>query len=195
MVDAENQVLAGTKLQSLEYWLDRIVKNGGPLGGIGIQGHLGYGTAAPERMLEIFTRLHDKYKVPLSITELDVNTKNETDQAEYLRDILIAAFSHPAVDSVTFWGFWNGRHWLKTCPLFREDWSRKPGLEVYEKLVMGDWWTRKTVRTGPDGHARLRGFLGDYTLSGTTPDGAAVSRPLKLSASGTSAEIRLEQGK
>ena len=122
---------------------------------------------------------------------VDVNTKNETDQAEYLRDILIAAFSHPAVDSVTFWGFWNGRHWLKTSPLFREDWSRKPGLEVYEKLVMGDWWTRETVRTGPDGHARLRGFVGDYTLSATTPDGAAASRTIKLPVTGASAQIRL----
>ena len=160
----ENQVLAGTKLQSLEYWLDRIVENGGPLGGIGIQGHLGYGTSAPERMLEIFTRLHDKYKVPLSITELDINTKDEADQAAYLRDVLIAAFSHPAVDSVTFWGFWDGRHWLKNCPLFREDWSAKPGLDVYRSLVLGDWWTRETVRTDADGHARIHGFKGTYRI-------------------------------
>ena len=184
----ENQVLAGTKLQSLEYWLDRIVEHGGPLGGIGIQGHLGYGTAAPERMLEIFTRLHDKYHVPLSITELDINTKNEEDQAAYLRDVLIAAFSHPAVDSVTFWGFWNGRHWLKTCPLFREDWSAKPGLEVYEKLVLGDWWTRETVRTGPDGHARLRGFLGDYAIS---VPGADLADKIRLTEKGATHTIRL----
>ena len=187
----ENQVLAGTKLQSLEYWLDRIVEHGGPLGGIGIQGHLGYGTAAPERMLEIFSRLHDKYRVPLSITELDVNTKDEEDQAAYLRDVLIAAFSHPAVDSVTFWGFWNGRHWLKTCPLFREDWSAKPGLKVYEKLVQGDWWTRETVRTGPDGHARLRGFQGDYKISVSAPNDAAASQVIKLPANGASAVLRL----
>ena len=89
----ENQVLAGSKLQSLEYWLDRVVAGDGPLGGIGIQGHLGYGTAAPERMLEIFARLGGKYGVPVSVTELDVNTKNEEDQAAYLRDVLIAAFS------------------------------------------------------------------------------------------------------
>ena len=187
----ENQVLAGTKLQSLEYWLDRIVEHGGPLGGIGIQGHLGYGTAAPERMLEIFTRLHAKYGVPISITELDVNVRDEADQADYLRDVLIAAFSHPAVDSVTFWGFWDGRHWLDNSPLFRKDWSAKPGLAVYRRLVLGDWWTRETMRTGADGHARLRGYQGEYALSVLGPDGASTTGTASLPASGASMVLRL----
>lgn len=166
----ENQVLAGTKLRSLEVYLDKLVANGAPLGGIGIQGHLGVGTAAPERILEIFTRLA-RYKVPLSITELDVISEDPEQQAMYLRDVLTAAFSHPAVDSVTFWGFWDGRHWKDNTPLFRKDWSEKPGLAVYRQLVLHDWWTREALRTGADGHARVRGFLGNYALTVTTPSG------------------------
>ncbi len=160
----ENQVLAGTKLRSLEVNLDRIIENGGPLGGIGIQGHLGVGTAAPEKILEIFDRL-SKYKVPLSITELDVLSDNQKHQAMYLRDVLIAAFSHPSVDSVTFWGFWDGRHWKGNTPLYTKDWKEKPGLEVYRKLVLGDWWTRETVKTDAKGKARVRGFFGDYRIA------------------------------
>jgi GH35 family endo-1,4-beta-xylanase len=166
----ENQILAGTKLRSLELHLDKIVENGGPLGGIGIQGHLGVGTAAPLKMLEIYDRLA-RYKVPLSITELDVLSDNPEEQALYLRDVLTAAFSHPALDSVTFWGFWDGRHWKNNTPLFRKDWTEKPGLAVYRQLVLHDWWTRETVRTGADGHARVRGFLGNYaiTVAGQPP--------------------------
>ena len=160
----ENQILAGTKLRSLELHLDKLLKYGAPLGGIGIQGHLGVGTAAPQQILEIFDRL-SRYNVPLSITELDVVSDNQEEQAMYLRDVLTAAFSHPAVDSVTFWGFWDGRHWLNNTPLYRKDWTAKPGLDVYRQLVLHDWWTRETVRTGADGHAHLRGFLGKYTIT------------------------------
>lgn len=161
----ENQILAGTKLQSLEHYADLILKHGGPLGGIGIQGHVGYGTCPPQRMLEIFSRLSSKYHVPLSITELDINEKDESLQAQYLRDILIAAFSHPAIDSVTFWGFWEGRHWLNNTPFYRKDWSPKPGLHVYEDLVLNQWTTHQTLLTNPNGEASLRAFLGSYTIS------------------------------
>ncbi|MGI5869951.1 MAG: endo-1,4-beta-xylanase [Kiritimatiellia bacterium] len=160
----ENQILAGTKLRSLELHLDKVLEHGGPLGGIGIQGHLGVGTAAPQKILEIFDRLA-RYQVPLSITELDILSDNPEEQAMYLRDVLTAAFSHPAIDSVTFWGFWDGRHWKSNTPLFRRDWTEKPGLAVYRQLVLNDWWTRETLRTGADGHARARGFLGDYTIT------------------------------
>ena len=60
---------------------------------------------------------------------------------------------------------------------------------------MGDRWTRETVRTGPDGHARLRGFLGDYTLSASAPGGDTASQNVKLAIGGVSTEIRLAQGK
>ena len=176
----ENQVLAGTKLKSFELWADCIVASGGELGGLGIQGHLGYGTCAPERMLEIFTRLHDRFRVPLSITELDVNVKDPADQAQYLRDVLIAAFSHPAVDSVTFWGFWDGRHWLNNSPLYAKDWSEKPACKVFRQLVHDDWRTRATLATGADGTVSLRAFKGRYRVAITLPDGTVRTHSINL---------------
>lgn len=167
----ENQILAGTKLRSLEEHLDKLLKHGAPLGGIGIQGHLGVGTAAPQRILEIFDRLA-RYKVPLSITELDVLSDDPELQALYLRDVLTAAFSHPALDSVTFWGFWDGRHWKENCPLYRKDWTGKPGLDVYRQLVLQDWWTRAKAKTDANGRVHVRGFLGNYTITVTTAGGA-----------------------
>ena len=94
----------------------------------------------------------------------------------YLRDVLTAAFSHPACDSVTFWGFWDGRHWLKNCPLYREDWTPKPGLDVYKKLVFGDWWTRGELLTDTRGVASLRAFFGDYEVTVEVPGKAPVTQ-------------------
>lgn len=186
----ENQILAGTKLRSLELHLDKILKHGGPLGGIGIQGHLGIGTAAPERMLEIYDRLA-RYNVPLSITELDVISDNPDHQALYLRDVLTASFSHPSVDSVTFWGFWDGRHWLNNTPLYRKDWTSKPGLDVYRQLVLNDWWTRETLRTDANGRIRARGFLGHYTVTVTAPGTEAKTVTTDLPKSGRTLRLTL----
>jgi GH35 family endo-1,4-beta-xylanase/peptidoglycan/xylan/chitin deacetylase (PgdA/CDA1 family) len=184
----ENQILAGTKLRSLELYLDKVLSGGGPLGGIGIQGHVGVGTAAPEKILGTFDRLA-RYNVPLSITELDINTHNEEHQAMYLRDVLTAAFSHPSVDSVTFWGFWDGRHWMNNTPLFRKDWTEKPGMEVYRKLVLNDWWTREKQKTDSEGRIKTCGFLGKYTITVYGPDGKKQSFDAELAKEGMSRKI------
>ena len=160
----ENSILAGTKLKSMEDWLDRLVKDGAPIGGIGIQGHLSVGTAAPESIMETLNRL-SRYKIPIAITELDVISDDPALQAMYLRDVLTVFFSHPSVESVNFWGFWDGRHWKNNTPFFDKNWNPKPGLEVYKKLVFGDWWTDQTVKTDKEGGIKTRVFKGDYEIS------------------------------
>ena len=186
----ENQIIAGTKLRSLEINLDKIIKYGGPLEGIGIQGHLGVGTAAPEKMLEIFDRL-SKYNVPLAITELDVISDNREHQAMYLRDVLTAAFSHPSVESVTFWGFWDGRHWLNNCPLYNKDWTEKPGLKVYRQLVLNDWWTREKLKSDGSGAVKTRVFKGKYRITVTTPDGRNRTIETSVSDGGTELTVQM----
>ena len=185
----ENQILAGTKLKSLELYLDRLLKYGAPLGGIGIQGHLGVGTAAPMKMLSIYDRL-SRYNVPLAITELDVLHEDPELQAMYLRDVLICAFSHPSVESVTFWGFWDGRHWLNNTPLYNKDWTPKPGLDVYKKLVLNEWWTRETLTTDQQGRAGTRGFLGTYSIH-VEHEGQSTTSETVLSRDGTDIVIQL----
>ena len=174
----ENQILAGTKIKSLENWVNRLQKAGAPIGGIGIQGHMGVGTAPPEKMLEIYDRL-SRFKVPLAITELDVLTDDPELQAMYLRDVLTASFSHPNVESVTFWGFWDGRHWKKNTPLFKEDWTPKPGLEAYKQLVFKDWWTDESKTTNKNGEVKTRGFKGDYEIT-VEANGKKKTVPVKL---------------
>ena len=130
-----------------------------------MQGHLGIGTASPIHMWATYDRFYNQFKVPIAITELDVLSDDEDLQAMYLRDVMIASFAHPAIESLVFWGFWDGRHWKKNSPLYNEDWSEKKGLKVYRDLVFNQWWTREKATTSNDGKTKVRGFLGEYDIT------------------------------
>ena len=61
--------------------------------------------------------------------------------------------------------------------------SPKPAYEALKGLIKGKWWTRVQIKSGPDGTARLRGFLGDYrvtvSIGGTTAVLEAVTMEKK----------------
>lgn len=168
MIINENSILSGVKVANLESWITKLRDAGAPIEGIGMQGHLGVGTASPMRMWATYDRFYDQFKVPISITELDVLNDDEDMQAMYLRDVMVASFAHPAIHSIIFWGFWDGRHWKKNSPLYNEDWSEKKGLKVYRDLVFNQWWTRQNVTTSSDGKVKVRGFCGDYDITVNT---------------------------
>ena len=55
------------------------------------------------RLLDRYARL----ELPIKITEFDVDVADESLQADYTRDFLYAAFSHPSVSGIQLWGFWK----------------------------------------------------------------------------------------
>ncbi len=187
----ENSILSGVKVANFESWIKRLREAGAPIEGIGMQGHLGVGTASPLRMWEIYDRFYDQFNVPIAITELDVLNDDEELQAMYLRDVMIASFAHPAIESIVFWGFWDGRHWKKNCPLYNEDWSEKKGLKVYKDLVFNQWWTNEQVTTSSQGDAKLRGFLGEYDITVTT-NGQSRQLRTSLTREGKQLTIKLD---
>jgi hypothetical protein len=81
-------------------------------------------------------------------------------------------YSHPAVKSFMFWGFWENSHWRPDGALYNADWSIRPNGEVYRDLVLNQWRTPDLeTTTGSAGEVSFDGFLGTYrytikTLSG-----------------------------
>ncbi len=116
----------------------------------------------------------------LQLTELDYDGLNREAQAQYLGDVLTVAFSHPAMDGVVQWGFWEPRHWRPDAALWKEDWSLRPAGQRYRDLVLRDWHTDATVKTAADGTATVRGFKGDYEITATLPDGTAATATVTL---------------
>ncbi len=135
---------------------------------IGLQSHLNVRTlAGPDRILTVMDRYAALGKA-IEVTEFDLGTDGDEQlQADYLRDYLTLAFSHPAVRSFLVWSFWEGSGATPDRALYRTDWSIKPNGQAWRNLVLGQWWTDTTVTTDANGNATIRGFHGDYAITAT----------------------------
>lgn len=156
------------KSQALEKFigiLERYQKAGVKFDGIGVQGHI-KSPVNPESFLQTLDRLGE-YADELKITEYSFCTTDEAVKADYTRDILIAAYSHPSVGGLLMWGFWDGAHYNKDAPLFYSDWTIKPAGEVYEQIVLRQFRTAEGGKSDTAGKFVGRGYHGDYVVSVT----------------------------
>ena len=151
-------------------YVEGLLQAKAPVQGIGFQCHFGSSVVPPERVLTGLDRFA-KLGLPISITEFDMETTDEDLQRRYLRDFMTAAFSHPAVDAIVMWGFWEGKHWLPTAALYRQDWSIKPNGQAWLDLVKRDWWTNADGVTDASGAYQVRGFNGTYEITVTAAGG------------------------
>lgn len=156
-------------------------EQGAPLGGIGLQCHIGGVLSPPADMLATLDRYQRTLGVPVRVTEFDVNTDDPEIQADYTRDFMIAMFSHPSVIGVQQWGFWAGRHWQPQAALYAKDWTERPNGAAYRKLIKETWHTDATGETDADGGWSTCGFYGRYavtvTLEGKTHEATVEHRP------------------
>jgi len=172
--------------ETIRYLLD----HGTPLSGIGIQSHFGWNLPAPAAVLKGLDRFA-ALGSELEITEHDIDVTDEKLQADYTRDYMTLAFSHPAVTGFLSWGFWEGAHWRPEGAYFRKDWSIKPAGQVWIDLVMNKWWTRVSGKTDARGAYDTRGFLGDYEITITLNGKSKVVRTT-LNKDGAAVQVVLE---
>ena len=144
--------------------------SGAPIGGLGLQCHFGTELTSPRNLLAELDRLQ-ALGLALTVTEWDLNLYDEELQGAYTRDFLTLLFSHPAVEGVLIWGFWEGRHWCPNAALFRKDWSVKPNGEAWRHLVKEVWWTRAEGLTDAAGAYHLRAFQGVQRVTVGGPNG------------------------
>jgi endo-1,4-beta-xylanase len=170
----------------------RLIDNGVPINGIGLQGHVSPTHAPSMPNLLVALDAYAATGLRIAITEYDYTDPscaikaNEQMAANYLRDFLTMIYSHRSVDSFTMWGFWDQAHWRCDSPMYRENWTLKPSGEVFIDLVFNTWWTDETVQTDANGIAEVRGFLGTYEIEAEVPAGrVAVTSDLGSSAGKT----------
>lgn len=164
-----------------------LLEKGAPVDAIGLQGHFGSSLTSPEDMLSILDR-YAKFKKPIYITEYDVVVDDEQLAGQFTRDFYTTLFSHPAVEGIIMWGFWDGAHWKKNAALYRNDWSLKPGGQAYRDLVLNVWRTDVRGNTDDRGGFSTRGFLGDYEIL-VTSAGKQKRASAKLVAGGSTLTI------
>ncbi len=158
-----------------------------PIDAIGIQSHMHQGYWGVEKTLEVLERF-SRFKLPIHFTENtllsghimppeieDLNDyqipswpstpEGEERQAREAALHYTTLFSHPSVESITWWDFVDGL-WLGAPSGFLTKDNRvKPVYNEIHRLVKGEWWTKQfTAVSDEQGIVEVEGYLGDYEL-------------------------------
>ena len=164
--------LNGTYHEGYLCMIENLVKAGAPVEGIGLQGHLNVEHFTdPAEVEKIWSKLNQyaEFGLPIKITEFDINgDKGEELQAEAIGNALTLFFSHPAVNGIMIWGFWDGRHWRSNeqAGLWNKDWTEKMAAKVWQQRIFYDWWTDESGSTDTQsGTFETRGFIGEYEVT------------------------------
>ena len=157
-------ILIGRAIGGYEKQISELLAAGVPVGGIGVQGHFGAGGVNPAQVAGNLDRLA-KFNLPIKITEYDVKSKDEDIKARSLVDLYTVAFSHPAVDGILMWGFWEGAHWIPHAALWKRDWTPTKAAKAYRHLVYEKWWTKFEGTADEQGICEVPVFFGRHEVA------------------------------
>jgi endo-1,4-beta-xylanase len=172
-----------------------LLDHGAPVTTLGDQCHMGTPLVPMDKVLAAWDEWA-AFGKDLEVTEYDLGCRNDQVHADYTRDFMTAAFSHPKMTAFIMWGFWEGSHWraAEGGAMFRQDWSRRPAVDVYEDLVLHQWWTRWHGPTDARGVVALRAFYGTQKVTAEA-GGRQVTATVEMTpgASTTAVVLRLPE--
>ncbi len=187
----ESDVLAGDRLVQLVTMLSGLTERDVPIDAIGVKGHFNEQPPPIQVLSDRFDQLAS-FDLPIMITDFDMDTDDPALLADFTRDLMILAFSHPSVEGFMFQGFWQGQQAEAEAVLYRGDWTLQPVGEIYRDLVLGQWWTDDVALSNADGDLQTRGFLGDYVIT-ARKDNLSATSTLSLGSDGASIVLRLDK--
>lgn len=179
-------ILTGNKLPEYMAQIRSLLRQGVPIAGIGVQGHLHSDTFDRKELKRALDSLA-VFKLPIRITEFNVpgqrskyyrdkilvmTQEEEALKAKELVDYYKICFAHPAVEGILMWGFWEGANWIPVSSLYKRDWSPTPAASAYHNLLYKEWWTKASGTVGKDGIYSTPAFYGKYkvTINGVSKE-------------------------
>ncbi|MBK8883369.1 MAG: endo-1,4-beta-xylanase [Bacteroidales bacterium] len=180
----EYDILTGKRLADYMAQIRTLLKQGVPIAGIGVQGHLHAETFDRDQLRNALDSLA-VFKLPIKVTEFNMPgqrskflvkkitemTPQEAElNASEIVDYYKICFAHPAVDGIIMWGFWAGANWIPVSSLYKRDWSPYPAAEAYHNLIFHEWWTKESGIVNNNGIYTTSAFVGKYkvTVNGKT---------------------------
>ena len=172
-------ILTGRRVNDYVVQIRKLLDQGVPIGGIGVQGHL-HGDSFDRIALKDALDKLAQFKLPIRVTEFNfpgqrskyynkrgtrLTDEEERAKAKNLADYYRICFAHPAVQGILMWGFWEVHNWLPVSSLYRRDWSPTPAAEAYRNLVFKEWWTGWRGKTDAHGRCKVRAFLGKHRVT------------------------------
>ena len=174
---------------SYERLIEECLEAGIRIDALGLQSHMHQGYWGEERTLEVLERFA-RFGLPLHMTEttllsgdlmpsqiVDLNDwvveewpstpEGLERQAEEVVRHYTTLVSHPAVESITYWGYTEAGAWLGApVGLVYEDGTPKPSFFALRDLVKGQWWLAPTSgRTDELGRVEVHGMAGEYEVT------------------------------
>ena len=143
--------------------IEKLIADGADVGGIGLQGHFRrkINIAHVKKTLDSLA----KFKLPIKVTEFDINTSDEEAKAADLVAFYRTCFAHPSVEGILMWGFWEGRHWRPKAALWKRDFTPTPAAKAYRKLIYETWWTKWTGKADAKGRCEIPAYFGRHTVT------------------------------
>jgi endo-1,4-beta-xylanase len=158
----------GLNTEKQDAYIDTVnfIKNGGgPVTGIGFQGHFSGTPTSITKVWEVLQKFSTAFPdLDFRVTEFDITGEDPQLQADYLRDFYTIAFSHPQMIGIQLWGFWEEAHWRPDSALYTSDWTERDIGRAYRELVHETWQTNEVGVADADGNVAGRGFAGDYVV-------------------------------
>jgi len=154
----------------------KLLKEGIPLAGIGVQGHSYMETFDRKDLMRSLDSLA-LFKLPVRITEfnipgmrskyksLQLTPAQEEAKAKEIVDFYRICFSHPVIEGLIMWGFWEGANWVPSSSMYKRDWTPTPSAEAYHNLIFKEWWTNESGVTGKKGQFSTKAFYGKYKVT------------------------------
>jgi endo-1,4-beta-xylanase len=179
-------ILTGNKLPEYMAQIRTLLKQGVPIAGIGVQGHLHTDTFDRNELRRSLDSLAI-FNLPIRITEFNMPGQRSkyltekilvmTDEEEALKakelvDYYRICFAHPAVEGIIMWGFWAGANWIPASSLYKKDWAPTPAADAYQHLIFKEWWIQSSGKAAKDGTYSIPAFYGKYkvTVQGTSKE-------------------------
>jgi endo-1,4-beta-xylanase len=161
-------IISGEETDNFVNFIQKKLKAGVPIHGVGVQGHFFSEGMNPALVKEKLDKL-GALGLKLKITELDMGSydrgrqSSDEEQADFYEKMIRTAFSHPAVDGLLLWGFWDDKHWLQKGGIIDRAREERPAWKRIQKL-WDDWSTHLKLTTDEEGKVNYCGFKGQYLV-------------------------------
>jgi endo-1,4-beta-xylanase len=166
----EYNVVAAGEADRFYSLVKGMLERGIPVHGIGVQCHFQNRPVIPALVKERLDKLA-ALGLLIKVTELDFGSEHgglgmsEEKQAQYYKTFITSAFSHPAVNGILLWGFWDNRHWIRDGGIIDGKGRAKPAADTLYNLWHKTWTTNLQGVADKSGEIRFRGFPGKYKIT------------------------------
>ncbi|ELU10935.1 hypothetical protein CAPTEDRAFT_55025, partial [Capitella teleta] len=142
-----------------------LISDGAPVHGIGVQAH--YNDYPDVHLLMHHLDELSAVGLPVWITELHYDNDDVMKRADGYEDFLRTAFSHPGVEGIIQWDFWDGSMDYPSAALVDgPDFVENEAGKRFRKLLKEEWSSSVEVQpTSGEHDIETKLFYGDYEVS------------------------------